>query len=404
MQEQYSTKQELLSSQNHENFSDSFSVTYYDWMTNPKGLNLSPLQASLHVYAVIYAVSRVDTGFMSASTYALAERIGFSHSSIKRAIKNLLAQELIVCEAIVGNERTGRRLYRVNQTKINDAISCLNSSNFYGNTQKSTKVGFQQSPDESTRVTMNLAPSTRANLDLARFTVNLARVSVNLAPEQAIVENSPTSSTSKNSEKEQVDSGVKSDQIAYKESIINSNSKRIKTIPFPVDRLTSLKVKDADTLQKLVEAWHYSPLPDQFEKIVKGWMQLMDSGFSGEQIWRAFEAKRDRYFACSHEKKSEFGALWYWLQNDGKARTEIYQLGMRPHKKKPVQGYQVRVAMVQCQKGNRCFYVAGGALKDPHLVELSEKASRKEIISAALAEERKSETKNTDFWKSTGQK
>lgn len=404
MQEQYSTKQELLSSQNHENFSDSFSVTYYDWMTNPKGLNLSPLQASLHVYAVIYAVSRVDTGFMSASTYALAERIGFSHSSIKRAIKNLLAQELIVCEAIVGNERTGRRLYRVNQTKINDAISRLNSSNFYENTQKSTKVGFQQSPDESTRVTMNLAPSTRSNLDLARSTVDLARVSVNLASEQAIVENSPTSSTSKNSEKEQVDSGVKSDQIAYKESIINSNSKRIKTIPFPVDRLTSLKVKDADTLRKLVEAWHYSPLPDQFEKIVKGWMQLMDSGFSGEQIWRAFEAKRDRYFACSHEKKSEFGALWYWLQNDGKARTEMYQLGMRPHKKKPVQGYQVRVAMVQCQKGNRCFYVAGGALKDPHLVELSEKASQKEIISAALAEERKGETKNTDFWKSTGQK
>ena len=404
MQEQYSTKQELLSSQNHENFSDSFSVTYYDWMTNPKGLNLSPLQASLHVYAVIYAVSRVDTGFMSASTYALAERIGFSHSSIKRAIKNLLAQELIVCEAIVGNERTGRRLYRVNQTKINDAISRLNSSNFYGNTQKSTKVGFQQSPDESTRVTMNLVPSTRANLDLARSTMNLARVSVNLAPEQSIVENSPTSSTSKNSEKEQVDSGVKSDQIAYKESIINSNSKRIKTIPFPVDRLTSLKVKDADTLRKLVEAWHYSPLPDQFEKIVKGWTQLMDSGFSGEQIWRAFEAKRDRYFTCSHEKKSEFGALWYWLQNDGKARTEMYQLGMRPHKKKPVQGYQVRVAMVQCQKGNRCFYVAGDALKDPHLVELSEKASRKEIISAALAEERKSETKNTDFWKSTGQK
>lgn len=404
MQEQYSTKQELLSSQNHENFSDSFSVTYYDWMTNPKGLNLSPLQASLHVYAVIYAVSRVDTGFMSASTYALAERIGFSHSSIKRAIKNLLAQELIVCEAIVGNERTGRRLYRVNQTKINDAISRLNSSNFYENTQKSTKVGFQQFPDESTRVTMNLAPSTRANLDLARSTVNLARVTMNLAPEQAIVENSPTSSTSKNSEKEQVDSGVKSDQIAYKESIINSNSKRIKTIPFPVDRLTSLKVKDADTLRKLVEAWHYSPLPDQFEKIVKGWTQLMDSGFSGEQIWRAFEAKRDRYFTCSHEKKSEFGALWYWLQNDGKARTEMYQLGMRPHKKKPVQGYQVRVAMVQCQKGNRCFYVAGGALKDPHLVELSEKASQKEIISAALAEERKGETKNTDFWKSTGQK
>lgn len=404
MQEQYSTKQELLSSQNHENFSDSFSVTYYDWMTNPKGLNLSPLQASLHVYAVIYAVSRIDTGFMSASTYALAERIGFSHSSIKRAIKNLLAQELIVCEAIVGNERTGRRLYRVNQTKINDAISRLNSSNFYENTQKSTKVGFQQSPDESTRVTMNLVPSTRANLDLARSTMNLARVSVNLAPKQAIVENSPTSSTSKNSEKEQVDSGVKSDQIAYKESIINSNSKRIKTIPFPIDRLTSLKVKDADTLRKLVEAWHYSPLPDQFEKIVKGWTQLMDSGFSGEQIWRAFEAKRDRYFACSHEKKSEFGALWYWLQNDGKARTEMYQLGMRPHKKKPVQGYQVRVAMVQCQKGNRCFYVAGGALKDPHLVELSEKASRKEIISAALAEERKGETKNTDFWKSTGQK
>lgn len=404
MQEQYSTKQELLSSQNHENFSDSFSVTYYDWMTNPKGLNLSPLQASLHVYAVIYAVSRVDTGFMSASTYALAERIGFSHSSIKRAIKNLLAQKLIVCEAIVGNERTGRRLYRVNQTKINDAISRLNSSNFYENTQRSTKVGFQQSPDESTRVTMNLVPSTRANLDLARSTMNLARVSVNLAPEQAIVENSPTSSTSKNSEKEQVDSGVKSDQIAYKESIINSNSKRIKTIPFPVDRLTSLKVKDADTLRKLVEAWHYSPLPDQFEKIVKGWTQLMDSGFSGEQIWRAFEAKRDRYFTCSHEKKSEFGALWYWLQNDGKARTEMYQLGMRPHKKKPVQGYQVRVAMVQCQKGNRCFYVAGGALKDPHLVELSEKASRKEIISAALAEERKGETKNTDFWKSTGQK
>ena len=60
--------------------------------------------------------------------------------------------------------------------------------------------------------------------------------------------------------------------------------------------------------------------------------------------------------------------------------------------------------MVLCQTGNRCFYVAGGALKDPHLVELSEKASRKEIISAALAEERKGETKNTDFWKSTGQK
>ena len=373
-------------------------------MTNPKGLNLSPLQASLHVYAVIYAVSRIDTGFMSASTYALAERIGFSRSSIKRAIKNLLAQELIVCEAIVGNERTGMRLYRVNQTKINDAINCLNSSNFYENTQKSTKVGFQQSPDKSTRVTMNLAPSTRANLDLARSTVNLARVSVNLAPEQAIVENSPTSSTSENSEKEQVDNGVKSDQIAYKESIINSNRKRIKTVAFPVDRLTSLKVKDADTLRKLVEAWHYSPLPDQFEKIVQGWSQLMDSGFSGEQIWRAFEAKRDCYFATSHEKKSEFGALWYWLQNDGKARAEMYQLGMRPHKKSPVKGYQVRVAMVQCKKGNRCFYVAGGSLENPHLIELSETASREEIISAALAEEKKSNPKNTDFWKSAGQK
>ncbi len=404
MQEQYSTKQELLSSQNHENFSDSFSVIYYDWMTNPKGLNLSPLQASLHVYAVIYAVSRVATGFLSASTYALAERIGFSRSSIKRAIKNLLAQELIVCEAIVGNERTGMRLYRVNQTKINDAINCLNSSNFYENTQKSTKVGFQQSPDESTRVTMNLAPSTRANLDLARSTVNLARVSVNLAPEQAIVENSPTSSTSENSEKEQVDNGVKSDQIAYKESIINSNRKRIKTVAFPVDRLTSLKVKDADTLRKLVEAWHYSPLPDQFEKIIQGWTQLMDSGFSGEQIWRAFEAKRDCYFATSHEKKSEFGALWYWLQNDGKARAEMYQLGMRPHKKPVKKPYEVFRTKERCAEGNMVFWVTNGDLKEPHLIELSETASREEIISAALAEEKKSNPKNTDFWKSAGQK
>lgn len=376
------------SKSNLHNHLDQFSVTYYDWMTNPQGLNLSPLQSSLHVYAVIYGVSRLETGFMGASTYALAERIGFTRRSVVRAIKDLLEKDLIVCEAIRGNERTGQRLYRVNDVKINEAIDRLNSSNFYAKTSKGTIRSFQQSADKPASDTKSLGSISSDIKSLASDTVTLASDTKSLASEQAKyknVENFSGQSTCENTEKQQVDNVMQSDQTVY---INKKKEKKNINSSFSFEKLDSVEVKEKDTLVRLIKNWIYPPLDNRFEDVVTSWNKLIEDGFTSEQIWKCYEVKRDLYLSEKHEKISDFGALWYWLSNDGKARSELFKLGMRPHKKPVEKPYEVFPTTDHCAEGNMRFYVMNGALKSPRIVELPLGSSPQKIYEAALAQEK----------------
>lgn len=376
------------SKSNLHNHLDQFSVTYYDWMTNPQGLNLSPLQSSLHVYAVIYGVSRIETGFMSASTYALAERIGFTRRSVVRAIKDLLEKDLIVCEAILGNERTGQRLYRVNDVKINEAISRLNSSNFYAKTSEDTIRSFRQSADKPASDTKSLGSISSVTKSLGSDTMTLASDTKSLASEQAKfknVENFSGQSTCENTEKQQVNNVMQFEQTVY---INKKKEKKNINSSFSFEKLDSVQVKEKDTLVRLIKNWIYPPLDNRFEEIVTSWNKLIEDGFTSEQIWKCYEVKRDLYLSENHEMKSDFGTLWYWLHNDGKARAELFKLGMRPHKKPVEKPYEVFPTTDHCAEGNMRFYVMNGALKCPRIVELPLGSSPQKIYEAALAQEK----------------
>lgn len=376
------------SKSNLHNHLDQFSVTYYDWMTNPQGLNLSPLQSSLHVYAVIYGVSRIETGFMGSSTYALAERIGFTRRSVVRAIKDLLEKDLIVCEAIRGNERTGQRLYRVNYVKINEAISRLNSSNFYAKTSEDTIRSFQQSADKSASDTKSLGSISSDTKSLGSDTMTLASDTKSLALEQGKyknVENFSGQSTCENTEKQQLDNVMQFEQPIYKKK--KKENKYINSF-FSIEKLDSIQVKERDTLVQLIKNWIYPPLDNRFEDVVTAWNKLIDDGFTSGQIWKCYEAKRDLYLSEKHEKISDFGTLWYWLSNDGKARAELFKLGMRPHKKPVEKPYEVFPTTDHCAEGNMRFYVMNGALKSPRIVELPLGSSPQKIYEAALAQEK----------------
>lgn len=373
------------SKSNLHNHLDQFSVTYYDWMTNPQGLNLSPLQSSLHVYAVIYGVSRLETGFMGASTYALAERIGFTRRSVVRAIKDLLEKDLIVCEAIRGNERTGQRLYRVNDVKINEAIDRLNSSNFYAKTSKGTIRSFQQSADKPASDTKSLGSISSDIKSLGSDTVTLASDTKSLASEQAKyknVENFSGQFTCENTEKQQVDNVMQFDQTVY---INKKKEKKNINSSFSFEKLDSVEVKEKDTLVRLIKNWIYPPLDNRFEDVVTSWNKLIEDGFTSEQIWKCYEVKRDLYLSENHEMKSDFGTLWYWLHNDGKARAELFKLGMRPHKKPVNKPYEVYKTREHCAEGNMVFCVQNGELKYPRLIELPLDSSDQTVYEAALA-------------------
>lgn len=373
------------SKSNLHNHLDQFSVTYYDWMTNPQGLNLSPLQSSLHVYAVIYGVSRIETGFMGSSTYALAERIGFTRRSVVRAIKDLLEKDLIVCEAIRGNERTGQRLYRVNYVKINEAIDRLNSSNFYTKTSKGTIRSFQQLADKSASDTMSLGSISSDTKSLGSDTMTLASDTMSLASEQGKyknVENFSGQSTCENIEKQQVNNIMQFEQTVY---INKKKEKKNINSSFSFEKLDSVQVKEKDTLVRLIKNWIYPPLDNRFEDIVTAWNKLIEDGFTSEQIWKCYEVKRDLYLSENHEMKSDFGTLWYWLQNDGKARAELFKLGMRPHKKPVNKPYEVFRTREHCAEGNMVFYVQNGDLKYPRLIELPLDSSDQTVYEAALA-------------------
>lgn len=376
------------SKSNLHNHLDQFSVTYYDWMTNPQGLNLSPLQSSLHVYAVIYGVSRIETGFMGASTYALAERIGFTRRSVVRAIKDLLEKDLIVCEAILGNERTGQRLYRVNDVKINEAISRLNSSNFYAKTSEDTIRSFQQSADKPASDTKSLGSISSDTKSLGSDTMTLASDTKSLASEQAKyknVENFSGQSTCENTEKQQVNNVMQFEQTVY---INKKKEKKNINSSFSFEKLNSVQVKEKDTLIRLIKNWIYPPLDNRFEEIVTSWNKLIEDGFTSEQIWKCYEVKRDLYLSENHEMKSDFGTLWYWLHNDGKARAELFKLGMRPHKKPVNKPYEVFRTREHCAEGNMVFCVQNGDLKYPRLIELPLDSSDQTVYEAALAEAR----------------
>lgn len=378
------------SKSNLHNHLDQFSVTYYDWMTNPQGLNLSPLQSCLHVYAVIYGVSRLETGFMGASTYALAERIGFSRRSVVRAIKDLLEKDLIVCEAIRGNERTGQRLYRVNDVKINEAISRLNSSNFYAKPSENTIRSSQQSADKPASDTMTLGSSSSDAKSLGSDIMTLASDTMSLASEQGKyknVENFSNQSTCGNTEKQQLDNVMQFEQPIYKKK---EKENIYKNSSFSIEMLNSVHVKEKDTLIKLIKNWIYPPLNNRFEEIVTSWNALIDDGFTSEQIWKCYEAKRDLYLSEKHEKISDFGALWYWLHNDGKARAELFKLGMRPHKKPVKKPYEIFTTKEHCAEGNMVYWVHNGDLKEPHFIELPLGSLPQKIYEAALAKEKAS--------------
>ena len=378
------------SKSNLHNNLDHFQVTIFDWMTAKDGLGLPAVSAEIFVYAAVYQSSRYQTGFMSSSTYALAEHIGISRMSIHRSLKSLLSKDLIHCEAIVGNEKTGKRLYSVNQEKINEAITRLNSSNFYINDSKTNDMSFQQLADKQASNNMLLAPSTSNNMLLPSNTVILPSNNMLLATEQAKyknVENFSNQSTCENTEKQHVDNVMQFDPPIYKKKekeykYINSS--------FSIEMLNSLHVKEKDTLIRLIRNWIYPPLNNRFEDIVTAWNKLIEDGFTSEQIWKCYEAKRDLYLSEKHEKISDFGALWYWLSNDGKARAELFKLGMRPHKKPVYKPYEVFRTNDHCAEGNMVFWVRNGNLKESQLIELPLNSSNETIYEAALAKERAS--------------
>jgi hypothetical protein len=376
------------SKSNLHNNLDHFQVTIFDWMTAKDGLSLPAISAEVFVYAAVYQSSRYQAGFMSSSTYALAEHIGISRMSIHRSLKSLLSKDLIHCEAVVGNEKTGKRLYSVNQEKINEAITRLNSSNFYIKDSKTNDMSFQQLADKQTSNNVLLASSTSNNTLLPSNNVILPSNNVLLASEQGKyknVENFSNQSTCGNTEKQQLDNVMQFEQPIYKKKekeniYINSS--------FSIEMLNSVHVKEKDTLIKLIKNWVYPPLNNRFEEIVSSWNALIDDGFTSEQIWKCYEVKRDLYLSENHEKKSDFGALWYWLSNDGKARAELFKLGMRPHKKPVEKPYEVFPTTDHCAEGNMRFYVMNGALKSPRIVELPLGSSPQKIYEAALAQEK----------------
>ena len=376
------------SKSNLHNNLDHFQVTIFDWMTAKNGLDLPAISAEVFVYAAVYQSSRYQAGFMSSSTYALAEHIGISRMSIHRSLKSLLSKDLIHCEAIVGNEKTGKRLYSVNQKKINEAINRLNSSNFYKDNAKIEDVSFQQTADKQTSNNLLLDPSTSNNMLLTSNAAILPSNNMLLASEQGKyknVENFSGQSTCENTEKQQLDNVMQFEQPIYKKKkkeniYINSS--------FSIEMLNSVQVKEKDTLVKLIKNWIYPPLSNRFEEIVESWNALIDDGFTSEQIWKCYEAKRDLYLSEKHEKISDFGTLWYWLQNDGKARAELFKLGMRPRKKPVEKPYKVYGTNERCAEGNMYFWVTDGALKNSQMVELPLGSSPQKVYEAALAQEK----------------
>lgn len=99
----------------------------FDWMWDPKGLNLKLSAAPCHVYALIYARSSHGDGFCCISQQAMADSLGFSLKSISRAIKTLLDDGLIECEnhyrsAAEAKGFRGILGYRVVQSAIDNAI------------------------------------------------------------------------------------------------------------------------------------------------------------------------------------------------------------------------------------------------------------------------------------------
>ena len=376
------------SKSNLHNNLDHFQVTIFDWMTAKDGLGIPAISAEVFVYAAVYQSSRYQAGFMSSSTYALAEHIGISRMSIHRSLKSLLSKDLIHCEAVVGNEKTGKRLYSVNQEKINEAINRLNSSNFYKDNAKTEDISFQQTADKQTSNNLLLDAPTSNNMLLPSNTVILPSNNVLLASEQGKyknVENFSGQSTCENTETQQVDNVMQFEQTVY---INKKKEKKNINSSFSFEKLDSVHVKEKDTLVRLIKNWIYPPLDNRFEEIVSSWNNLIEDGFTSEQIWKCYEAKRDLYLSENHEKKSDFGTLWYWLFNDGKARAELFKLGMRPHKKPIEKPYQVHKTMEHCAEGNMSFYVLGGALKQSHLIELPSDSSYQTVYEAALAEEK----------------
>lgn len=376
------------SKSNLHNNLDHFQVTIFDWMTAKDGLGLPAVSAEIFVYAAVYQSSRYQTGFMSSSTYALAEHIGISRMSIHRSLKSLLSKDLIHCEAIVGNEKTGKRLYSVNQEKINEAITRLNSSNFYINDSKTNDMSFQQLADKQASNNMLLATSTSNNMLLPSNTVILPSNNMLLAPEQAKyknVENFSNQSTCENTEKQQVNNIMQFEQTVY---INKKKEKKYINSSFSFEKLDSVQVKEKDTLVQLIKNWIYPPLDNRFEDIVTAWNKLIEEGFTSEQIWKCYEAKRDLYLSEKHEKISDFGTLWYWLSNDGKARAELFKLGMRPHKKPVEKPYEVFPTTDHCAEGKMRFYVMNGALKRPRIVDLPLGSSPQKVYEAALEQEK----------------
>lgn len=376
------------SKSNLHNNLDHFQVTIFDWMTAKDGLSLPAISAEVFVYAAVYQSSRYQAGFMSSSTYALAEHIGISRMSIHRSLKSLLSKDLIHCEAVVGNEKTGKRLYSVNQEKINEAITRLNSSNFYINNSKTNDMSFQQLADKQTSNNMLLDAPTSNNMLLPSNAVILPSNNMLLASEQGKyknVENSSNQSTCENTEKQQVDNVMQFEQTVY---INKKKEKKNINSSFSFEKLDSVQVKEKDTLVRLIKNWIYPPLDNRFEEIVTSWNKLIEDGFTSEQIWKCYEVKRDLYLSENHEMKSDFGTLWYWLHNDGKARAELFKLGMRPRKNPVKKPYEVFRTREHCAEGNMVFCVQNGDLEFPRLVELPLDSSDQTVYEAALAQKR----------------
>ena len=106
-----------------------FYYTIHSFMT--RGLRLKG--SALVVYAVIYAFSRDGEGYYYGTLDFLCENTGLGLSSVKNALRSLVNDGLLICEA---ENKFGRKHFKTNFAKLGEGH--INSLCAKQNAQKST--------------------------------------------------------------------------------------------------------------------------------------------------------------------------------------------------------------------------------------------------------------------------
>ena len=109
-----------------------FYYTVHSFMTGELGLKGS----ALVVYAIIYAFSRDGEGYYYGTLDFLCENTGLGLSSVKNALRSLVNDGLLICEA---ENKFGRKHFKTNFAKLGEGH--INSLSAKRNAQKSASQG-----------------------------------------------------------------------------------------------------------------------------------------------------------------------------------------------------------------------------------------------------------------------